>query len=82
MKPELEFGNLRIDSLAFEAEDKSLVIIEYKINQRFIVIEQGDAYLSLLLDNKAVFILEYKEHKSKQGNFYDCYSLRGRRLKS
>ena len=35
VKSELEFGNLRIDTLAFDAENKSFVIIEYKIDQSF-----------------------------------------------
>ena len=65
VKSELEFGNLRIDTLAFDAENKSFVIIEYKIDQSFSVIDQGYAYLGLLLNNKAEFILEYNERKSQ-----------------
>jgi predicted transport protein len=65
VKSELEFGNLRIDTLAFDNENKSFVIIEFKINQSFSVIDQGYAYLGLLLNNKADFILEYNERKSK-----------------
>jgi hypothetical protein len=65
VKSELEFGNLRIDTLAFDNENKSFIIMEYKINQSFSVIDQGYAYRGLLLNNKADFILEYNEQKGK-----------------
>ena len=65
VKSELELGSLRIDTLAFDNENKSFVIIEYKIDQSFSVIDQGYAYLALLLNNKAEFILEYNECKSQ-----------------
>ena len=64
VKSELELGSLRIDTLAFDNENKSFVIIEYKIDQSFSVIGQGNAYLGLLLNNKSEFILEYNESKS------------------
>src|SRR4030066_2330290 len=65
IRVEVEWGSLRIDTLAFDAENNSFVIIEYKIDQSFSVIDQGYAYLGLLLNNKAEFILEYNEHKSQ-----------------
>src|SRR4030066_1789664 len=64
-KSEMELGSLRIDTLAFDNENKSFVIIEYKIDQSFSVIDQGYAYLGLLLNNKAEFILEYNERKGQ-----------------
>lgn len=57
VKSELVLGSLRIDTLAFDNENKSFVIIEYKIDQSFTVVDQGYAYLALLLNNKAEFIL-------------------------
>ena len=65
IQSEVTLGNLRIDTLAFDAENKSFVVIEYKIDQSFSVIDQGYAYLGLLLNNKADFILEYNECKNK-----------------
>jgi predicted transport protein len=65
VKSELQLGNLRIDTLAFDNENRSFVIIEYKIDQSFSVIDQGYAYLGLLLNNKAEFILEYNECKGQ-----------------
>lgn len=62
---EFALHNFRIDTLAFDAENKSFVIIEYKRDRSFSVIDQGYSYLSLMLNNKADFILEYTE-KTKQ----------------
>jgi predicted transport protein len=62
---EITIGNLRMDSLAFNRETKSFNIIEYKRDKNFSVIDQGYAYLSLLLNNKADIILEYNERMSR-----------------
>ena len=61
IKTEFALHNFRIDTLAFDRENKSFVIIEYKRDKNFSVIDQGYAYLSLMLNNKADFILEYNE---------------------
>lgn len=62
-----EFGlnNFRIDTLAFDKDSASFVIIEYKRDKNFSVIDQGYAYLSLMLNNKADFILEYNENNKE-----------------
>lgn len=64
IRTEFSLNSFRIDSLAFDTEKKSFVIIEYKRDRNFSVIDQGYAYLSLMLNNKADFILEYNESKS------------------
>ena len=61
IKSEFSLNNFRIDTLAFDMEAKSFVIIEFKRDKSFSVIDQGYAYLSLMLNNKADFILEYNE---------------------
>lgn len=61
VKREFNFNNFRLDTLAFDENTKSFVIIEYKKTSNFSVIDQGYAYLSLMLNNKAEFILEYNE---------------------
>ena len=61
IKSEFAINSFRIDSLAFDNETKSFVIIEYKRDKNFSVIDQGYAYLSLMLNNKADFVLEYNE---------------------
>jgi predicted transport protein len=62
-RTEFQLNNLRIDTLAFDKESNSFIIIEYKKGSSFSVIDQGYAYLALLLNNKADFILEYNESK-------------------
>jgi predicted transport protein len=61
VKSEFELHGLRIDTLAFDNESKAFVIIEYKKDRNFSVVDQGMAYLNLMLNNKADFILEYNE---------------------
>jgi len=65
---EFSLNNLRIDTLCFDQENKSFVIIEYKKDRSFSVIDQGFAYLSLMLNNKAEFLLEYNEKTKKHLN--------------
>ena len=60
---EFTVGDFRIDSLCFDEETSSFVIIEYKKQKSYSVIDQGYSYLSLMLDNKSDFILEYNENQ-------------------
>ena len=62
---EFELHGFRIDTLAFVEESGAFVIIEYKKDRNFSIVDQGMAYLNLMLNNKADFILEYNEHSSK-----------------
>jgi hypothetical protein len=59
IKSEFELHGLRIDTLAFDKESEAFVVIEYKKDRNFSVVDQGVAYLNLMLNNKADFILEY-----------------------
>ena len=61
VKTEFSIQNYRIDSLCFDEESKSFVIVEYKKNQSYSVIDQGFSYLSTMLDNRADFVLEFNE---------------------
>jgi predicted transport protein len=58
---EFQVNNLRIDTLAFDEENNSFVIIEYKRDRSFSIVDQGFAYLALMLNNKSDFILEFNE---------------------
>ncbi len=62
VRSEFSLNNFRLDTLAFDKDSSSFVIIEYKRDKNFSVIDQGYAYLSLMLNNKADFILEYNEN--------------------
>ena len=62
---EFELNDLRVDTVGFDNESNSFVIIEYKRDKNFSVIDQGYAYLALMLNNKADFILQYNEQTDK-----------------
>jgi len=62
VKSEFTIKNFRIDTLGFDSENKSFVIIEYKRDKNYSVIDQGYTYLSLMLNHKSDFILEYNEN--------------------
>lgn len=62
IRSEFTIHNFRIDTLAFDYQSKSFIVIEYKKDRSFSVVDQGYAYLSLMLNNKADFILEYNEN--------------------
>ena len=63
---EFKIGEFRIDTLCFDKENNSFVIIEYKKGSSYSVIDQGYSYLSVMLNSKSDFILEYNESKEKQ----------------
>lgn len=68
---EFALNEFRIDSLAYDEENKSFVIIEYKRGSSFSVVDQGYSYLALLLNNKADFVLEFNEKTGKSFNKKD-----------
>jgi len=65
VKSEFTVNNFRIDTLGFDPQNNSFVIIEYKKGKSYSVIDQGYTYMSLLLNNKSDFILEYNENNEK-----------------
>lgn len=64
VKSEFSIKGFRIDTLAFDPESKSFVIIEYKKTSSQSVVDQGFTYLGLALEHKADFVLEYNESQS------------------
>ena len=61
IKSEFTIKNKRIDTLGYDKESKAFIIIEYKRGKNISVVDQGLSYLSLMLENKADFIIEYNE---------------------
>ena len=61
VKSEFTIKNKRIDTLAFDKQSKAFIIIEYKRDRNSSVVDQGFTYLSLMLENRADFIIEYNE---------------------
>jgi len=61
VKSEFTIKNKRIDTLAYDSQASAFIIIEYKRDKNISVVDQGFTYLSLMLENKADFIVEYNE---------------------
>jgi predicted transport protein len=61
VRSEFTIKNKRIDTLAYDKQAKAFIIIEYKRDKNISVVDQGFTYLSLMLENKADFIVEYNE---------------------
>ena len=62
---EFIINEFRIDTLAYDNENNCFVIIEYKKGSSYSVIDQGYSYMSVMLNNKSDFILEYIEKTGK-----------------
>ena len=62
VKTEVVCEQFRFDTLCWDDENKSFIIIEYKNTKSFSVIDQGYSYLSVMLNNKSDFVLEYNEN--------------------
>jgi len=62
VRSEFTIKNKRIDTLAFDKQTNAFIIIEYKRDKNISVVDQGFTYLSLMLENKADFIIEYNEN--------------------
>jgi predicted transport protein len=65
IKSELSVDKYRIDTLCFDEESNSFVIVEYKKGSSYSVIDQGYTYLQLLINNKSDFLLELSHHFNK-----------------
>jgi len=65
VRSEFTIGEFRIDTLCYNNETNSFIIIEYKKGSNYSVIDQGYSYLSLMLNNKSDFIIEYNERLNK-----------------
>jgi len=68
VKSEYQIDDLRPDTIAFDVERKSFVIIEYKNVANKSVIDQGISYYQLLQEKKEAFVLLYNKEKGKLYN--------------
>lgn len=62
---EFSLHEFRIDTLAYDEENNSFVIIEYKRWSSYSVVDQWYSYLSLMLNNQADFVLEFNQNMKK-----------------
>lgn len=65
---EFSVGGLRIDTVAFNTEIRSFVIIEYKNIKKGGAIDQGMAYLQILSENRADFLQCYQQASKSNKN--------------
>ncbi len=71
IKSEFTIKNRRIDTLAYDSETNSFIIIEYKKDRSKSIVDQGFAYLRLLLEYKADFVLLFNDVKKENKNLKD-----------
>lgn len=78
VKSEFVIKGKRIDTLGYDMQSKAFVIIEYKRDKNASVVDQGFTYLSLMLENKADFVLSYNEtlHKTIHSSAVDWSQTR------
>lgn len=65
LSTEFQIKNLKPDSVAFDTEKKSFVVIEYKNVKNKQVLDQGATYYRLLKEHKGDFVLLYSRIKNK-----------------
>ncbi len=68
---EFTVGKYRLDTVAYDRDLNSFVIIEYKKSSKYSVIDQGFAYLNTLLNHKADFTLRFNERFPEQKKVKD-----------
>jgi len=66
LSTEFQIKDLRPDSVAFDTEKNSFVIIEYKNVKNKQVLDQGATYYRLLKEHRGDFVLLYNRLKNKQ----------------
>lgn len=71
VKTEFVVRDFRIDTLAFDKDSKSFVIIEYKRSKNFAASDQCYTYIKTMRDNKAEFVLAYNEIRDYNFKRYD-----------
>ena len=78
VKSECSIKGYRIDTLAYDPQNKAFIIIEYKRQKNISVVDQGFTYLSLMLENKSDFVLTYNEtlHQSVHSKTVDWSQTR------
>lgn len=58
---EFSVAQFRFDSVAYNSNSNAFVIIEYKNDRNFSVVDQGYSYIATLLNHKADFVLKYNQ---------------------
>lgn len=62
---EFSIEEFRFDTLAYDEERNTFIVIEYKNSANYSVVDQGMSYLQTVLSRKADFVLEYNTRYPK-----------------
>jgi predicted transport protein len=73
VETEFQIDDLRPDTIAFDSEKKSFVIIEYKKIENRSLIDQGVSYYQLLHERKENFVLLYNKKLNKTADINDIH---------
>lgn len=65
VRSEMVVEDFRLDTVAYDRDAGSFVILEFKPGTSYSVVDQGMAYLAAMLRNKAEFVLEYSERMAQ-----------------
>ena len=71
IESEFQINDLRPDTIAFDSEKRSFVIIEYKNIRNHSLIDQGVSYYQLLHERKENFVLLYNKKMNKTADISD-----------
>jgi len=61
IKSELVIGEFRLDTLAYNKDSNSFVILEYKNTRNESIVDQGYSYLNTAIERKAELVLAYQK---------------------
>ena len=71
LETEFPLKDMRFDTVAYDEENASFVIIEYKKVRNTSLVDQGYAYLHTVLDRKAELVLLYNKVKNERKQVAD-----------
>ena len=68
---EFTVDNYRLDSLGYDEENNTFIIVEYKNIKNNSLVDQGYAYLGMMLKRKEAFVLKYNNVTKKNKEIRD-----------
>lgn len=68
---EFTIDNYRLDSLGYDEENNTFIIVEYKNIKNNSLVDQGYAYLGMMLKRKEAFVLKYNNVTKKNKEIRD-----------
>lgn len=66
IRSEFTIAEMRMDTVAFDAETRAFVIIEFKRATDYSVVDQGVAYLQAMLNHQAASCGQRRNHRDRR----------------